>query len=795
MTDQTQRLEIATVRAEIGSNITFRFNNDAIDASPIPTESGEIPNLKQVILTIENKASVSTSIYPTVSSGLAGTPEGGLFLVESDEDEEIYKVWRKVSGAAVDTGKRALSSQASQSAVDSAQSSAEASAESAANAQSAAETAAAEFQDIFDADQVAREAEFQAFMSSTSYESVFLIYGDGVTVERQTQLVQRIGELYRVMNASDLPLALSGTWSADAIKLQAVGDFSLRQLLSGPDGAAHVFNGDESVGSAIDTLGAFSANVHGSSPTLVVPPQSYSGNKSSTLLAEPGTLLSAQVWKSPVHIDLSHLEDPLLPGAGTIFRFGGTGFTSGQYWSQDSYELKGGTFDGGSGEIVSFEPYTGLTAKVEGIRVLNAGSPDSWAVNFKQQNWWPIVSGNTLADYTNKKGNFCKIIDDGGDAGLRYSANSRVIFKDNRCKWLGSEIGGIGFYGSAVANKLRDNAMEGASVGVILGYPSTFTTVDGLYSEQPHGGQVSIQIGDATVAPSNIISLVKVCDIYCSMHSLGTNRIIKPGNSQVVINSLLIDRVFVSSIPTPSPAIIDLNDLPGQKILAGTIEAADMPLIPLLANNYVAISDINRAGVNVLNGDFVFADNSTTPIPANTSTAVARNWWAKTAAASSFSRSSNGVSGRRSLRQSRQLGVFSLSAGANMIALQMPRANLYESENMTFQLLLNSSAALSHTLSMRIYNSNGTRFTLATRTVTSAASWSEKTVTFYVDPNALDDSSLLVMELSHVAVATTTLYVTGAGLNRGSFGLCGRRDLDSYDDTVNKMAQFTGIAP
>ncbi|WP_044274806.1 hypothetical protein [Pseudomonas fluorescens] len=795
MTDQTQRLEIATVRAEIGSNITFRFNNDAIDASPIPTESGEIPNLKQVILTIENKASVSTSIYPTVSSGLAGTPEGGLFLVESDEDEEIYKVWRKVSGAAVDTGKRALSSQAAQSAVDSAQSSAEASAESAANAQSAAETAAAEFQDIFDADQIAREAEFQAFMSSTSYESVFLIYGDGVTVERQTQLVQRIGELYRIMNASDLPLALSGTWSADAIKLQAVGDFSLRQLLSGPDGAAHVFNGDESVGSAIDTLGAFSANVHGSSPTLVVPPLSYSGNKSSTVLGEPGSLLPAQTWKAPVHIDLTHLEDPVPPATGPVFVFGGTGFTSGQFWSQDSYELKGGTFEGGSGEIVSFEPYTGLTAKVEGIRVLNAGSPTSWAVNFKQQNWWPIVSGNTFADYTDKQGSFCKIIDDGGDPDLRYSANSRIIFKDNRCKWLGLNVGGVGFYGSAAGNKLRDNAMEGASVGVILGYPSTFTTVDGLYCEQAFGDQAVIQLGDNVAAPSNTMSLIKVSDVYCNMHSKGSNRIVKVGNSQVLVNSLVLDRLFVTNIPTPVAPIVLLNDLPGQKILVGQIDATDMPLIPLLPNNYVAVTSLHGCEVSVLNSDFAFVDNNSTSISANTSTAVARNWWAKSSSSASFTRSVNSAAGRRTLRQSRSSGIFSFAAASNLVVLQIPRANLYDGENMTFQVLLNSSVALTHNLALRIYNTDGSRSTVASRTLTSDASWSEHTVSFYVGPSSMDDSSLLVMELSHTAASAVELRVTGAGLNRGSFGLCGRRDLDSYARIVSRMAEFTGIAP
>jgi hypothetical protein len=56
MTDQAQRLEIATVRAEIGSNITYKFNNDALDSPEIPTDSGPIPNLKQVIRDIKEEA-------------------------------------------------------------------------------------------------------------------------------------------------------------------------------------------------------------------------------------------------------------------------------------------------------------------------------------------------------------------------------------------------------------------------------------------------------------------------------------------------------------------------------------------------------------------------------------------------------------------------------------------------------------------------------------------------------------------------------------------------------------------
>lgn len=229
MTDQTQRLEIATVKAEVGSNILSRFSNDAINAGGIPTESGDIKNLKVIIKEIEDKASVSTSIYTTVSAGLAATAEGGMFLVASGDSDEIYEVWRKVSGAAVDTGKRALSSQAAEDAVTAAQASAEAAAAAAGNA-------AEQFQDIFEADQLEREAEFRALMDASGYESVYLLYGPGVVVNRQTQLVQKDGELYRVTNAADLPLTLTGTWSTDAPKLMAVGDAALRQSIESAEG-------------------------------------------------------------------------------------------------------------------------------------------------------------------------------------------------------------------------------------------------------------------------------------------------------------------------------------------------------------------------------------------------------------------------------------------------------------------------------------------------------------------------------------------------------------------------------
>lgn len=116
MADQTQRLEIATVRAEVGSNIVYRFANDAANEGGIPTDSGSIQNLKQVILEIQSdaaeKISIATTIYQTPAAGLAATADGGIFLVQSADANTIYTVWQNQAGAAVNTGKTAMSSQA-----------------------------------------------------------------------------------------------------------------------------------------------------------------------------------------------------------------------------------------------------------------------------------------------------------------------------------------------------------------------------------------------------------------------------------------------------------------------------------------------------------------------------------------------------------------------------------------------------------------------------------------------------------------------------------------------------------
>lgn len=138
MTDQTQRLEIATVKAEIGSNILFRFSNDAIGESGIPTTSGDIKNLKQVIADIRadgaEKISFATKIYPTTAAGIAATVDGEIFLVAASDADEIYSVWQNTSGVAVDTGKRAVSASAVIAATNAAQASADEAQQAAADA-------------------------------------------------------------------------------------------------------------------------------------------------------------------------------------------------------------------------------------------------------------------------------------------------------------------------------------------------------------------------------------------------------------------------------------------------------------------------------------------------------------------------------------------------------------------------------------------------------------------------------------------------------------------------------------
>lgn len=70
------------------------------------------------------------------------------------------------------------------------------------------------------------------YLNAHGYEAETVIYEAGAVVLRQTQLVERSGELYKVTLSSDLPLTLSGDWGSDVTKLTAVGDAALRSELA-----------------------------------------------------------------------------------------------------------------------------------------------------------------------------------------------------------------------------------------------------------------------------------------------------------------------------------------------------------------------------------------------------------------------------------------------------------------------------------------------------------------------------------------------------------------------------------
>lgn len=143
MTDQTQRLEIATVKAEIGSNIVYRFANDPVSAEGIPTDSGDIKNLNQLSadITADGQAAVVSAVaegivdltgavddaassadrsesaaslaaaasnpYPTIAEGLSATSSSGpanRFFSVPETGSTLMSLYRNDAGSAAKIG-------------------------------------------------------------------------------------------------------------------------------------------------------------------------------------------------------------------------------------------------------------------------------------------------------------------------------------------------------------------------------------------------------------------------------------------------------------------------------------------------------------------------------------------------------------------------------------------------------------------------------------------------------------------------------------------------------------------
>lgn len=86
------------------------------------------------------------------------------------------------------------------------------------------------------------ESDFQNLLLNSGYESDHLTYVDGtpLIVNRQTQLIDRAGVVYRVKLPASFPVTLSGNWAADAPLLLDTGDQALRQQLASTAGTSMI---------------------------------------------------------------------------------------------------------------------------------------------------------------------------------------------------------------------------------------------------------------------------------------------------------------------------------------------------------------------------------------------------------------------------------------------------------------------------------------------------------------------------------------------------------------------------
>lgn len=622
--------------------------------------------------------------------------------------------------------------------------------------------------------------------------------GNTLTLPNQVLRLEFTGEYYRwdgafpkSVPANSTPESTGGIGTG---KWLSVGDAVLRSDLAGPGGAQLVYDGEKSVSDSLQEIeNTFDKIQSLDSRTTPPPTELYSGFKHWNPIWDDGHQLGQYVFRSPTHVDFQFASDPINSATGPVFSMGRTGLDQrSANFSQDSYEIRNVMMEGGTGKLVAFEPWTSMMATVEKCRVINPEEAGQWVINFKAQNWWPHILNNTYMEYNDKAGCFVKAIDDGGNPLDRYTANSRALIAQNRCAWQGLAAGaGIMSYTSAVATRIKDNSAQNAKTCCILGYPSLFTTVDGLYAEMNFGNQQAVQIGDSdATSPHNIMSDILIRDVYANLHGINSNRFIVPGSNAVVINEVELDRIFIGGIPTSGfiQPLVTINDLPFQKIIAGRINAANMPLINL-TDNYIAVTDKYGCDVPALNGDLVIIDTSSVSIPANISTKVAPGWYARCTAATTFTRSGSGTP-NNGLRNSRYIAAINSPAGAtSVISFQHPRADLLKGRAVTLQCLVNADTAQDFIMAVSVVNSDGSKTLLNTKTFSGGGSWKELTMTVGIDGVATANSFVLC-EIACTTGSQKNIYVTGHRLNIGAFGLCGDANKISFAETLRMKDDY-----
>lgn len=516
----------------------------------------------------------------------------------------------------------------------------------------------------------------------------------------------------------------------------------------------------------------------------------YSGAAHYQPVSDDGSTIGNYTFESPVIVDFSSISDCVMPDSGVVFKMGANGLTSGNYFSQDNYHLKNVTAIGGTPEIVTFEPYTGLTALVDGVRIINNGSPDKTAINFKGQNWWPTVSNNIFKDYTDKRGNFCKAIDDGGDLSIRRSGNSRLLFTGNKVYFGGDALGGTMLKASAVFNIIKDNACEHGENAIVLEYPSSFSVIDGLYTECYFGGSSQIVIGDKepdSAIPKMDMIGITIKNVYFNNHSQSSNKLIKSGNETVKIDRLTLDNIIVTNANVASP-LVELNDVPGQSIYVGNI-ASGTALINK-TDNAVKIIDMNNNFIKSLNGNLAStgADSATVN---NSREKVFGNFFIQSTGSLSVSRYASGNQYQKN-RESKNYAAMTIEPNtACGFEWQNPRYSDLSGSVATVQFLAKASTTVSAVVLVKYKNTSGSE-TLASYAINiNGGDFQEFTIPFFATRNDDDDSVLSVDIRFENTPSSVVFYVCAFRLNRGDTGLCRSANDYTTGEIDAEISKFT----
>lgn len=516
----------------------------------------------------------------------------------------------------------------------------------------------------------------------------------------------------------------------------------------------------------------------------------YSGAAHYQPVSDDGSTIGNYTFESPVIVDFSSTSDCVMPDSGVVFKMGANGLTSGNYFSQDNYHLKNVTAIGGTPEIVTFEPYTGLTALVDGVRIINNGSPDKTAINFKGQNWWPTVSNNIFKDYTDKRGNFCKAIDDGGDLSIRRSGNSRLLFTGNKVYFGGDALGGTMLKASAVFNIIKDNACEHGENAIVFEYPSSFSVVDGLYTECSFGGGNQIVIGDKepdpNIATMNMIGIT-IKNVYFNNHSHSSNRLIKSGNETVRIDRLIVDNIIVTNANVASP-VIELNDVPGQSICVGNVYSG-VSLINK-TSNAVKIIDMNNNFIKSLNGNLASSGGDSATVN-NSREKVFGNFFIQSTGSLSVSRYASGNQYQKN-RESKNYAAITIAPNTSCgFEWQNPRYSDLSGSTATVQFLAKASTTVSAVVLVKYKNSSGGDTLAASSISINGGDFQEFTIPFFANRNDDDDSVLSVDIRFENTLSSIVFYVCAFRLNRGDTGLCRSANDYTTGEIDAEISKFT----